>query len=119
LKQSATKLFIVIAVLVLASCGKPENTATKSESDQSSPAQNSNAVSVTAQDINPHERSSLKGGTLTLSVKDFAENWNPLHVDGNQADYQTILESMLPMFFDFDEAGVPTPNPMESMQWGG
>jgi len=107
LKQSIASLFILVTTLALTSCGK------SSESDQTSPtdSDSSNAVSATAQDINPQERDSLQGGKLTLSVATFAENWNPLHVDGSNYDHSKIRESMLPVFFDFDKAGVPTPNP--------
>ena len=122
MKQFIAQLLLVIAVLALASCGKKEDasqsaagsaadstadTATDTESTSTS----ANTVSATAQDINPQERDSLKGGKLTLSVTNFAENWNPMHVDGNNYDYSQIREPMLPTFFDFDEAGVPTPNP--------
>jgi len=111
LKQFVAQLFIVFTVLALASCGKSENSATHSNSDPSSTSESSNTVSVTAQDINPQARDALKGGNLTLRVTNFAENWNPLHVDGNQHDFAKVLESLLPMFFNFDKAGVPTPNP--------
>ena len=123
LKQSVAKLFIVISVLVLVSCGKSKDasessgdsattdTTANTAKEPSSSAEPSNTVSITAQDINPQERDSLKGGTLTLRVTNFADNWNPMHVDGNNRDYADIRESMLPAFFHFDEAGVPTLNP--------
>ena len=120
MKHPVAKLFIVVSILALASCGKSKDasesaavtaTSTDTAKQQSSSSQSVNTVSVTAQDINPHSRDSLKGGILTLSVSNFAENWNPMHVDGNNRDYSDIRESMLPAFFHFDEAGVPTPNP--------
>ena len=119
MKQSVATLFIIVIVLALASCGKSKEsessagaaTSTDTATEQSSAAQASNTVSVTAKDINPQERDSLKGGTLTLRVTNFAENWNPIHVDGNNRDYADVRGSMLPVFFHFDEAGVPTPNP--------
>jgi len=46
-----------------------------------------------------------------LRLSNFAENWNPMHVDGNNYDYSRVREPMLPVFFDFDASGVPTPNP--------
>jgi len=122
LKQSVVKLFIVVTILALASCGKAKDgsepsadaiTSTDSAAGtakEPSSSQPSNTVSVTAQDINLQERDSLKGGSLTLRVTNFAENWNPLHVDGNNRDYADVRGSMLPAFFHFDEAGVPTPN---------
>lgn len=101
-------LLVIASVLVLGSCGKDEN---KSASDSDQASAGTEQVAATAQDINPQERSSLKGGDLTLSVASFAENWNPLHVDGNQYDFSQIRAPLLPAFFVFDESGVPTPNP--------
>ena len=101
-------LLVIASALVLSSCGKDEN---KSASDSEQASAGTEQVAATAQDINPQERSSLKGGDLTLSVSSFAENWNPLHVDGNQYDFSQIRAPLLPAFFVFDESGVPTPNP--------
>lgn len=118
MKLSVAQLCIFITVLALTSCGKSKDTAnsdantnTNNEANPSSASQSANTVSATAQDINLQQRDSLKGGSLTLSVSDFAQNWNPMHVDGNNRDYADVRGSMLPVFFHFDEAGVPTPNP--------
>ena len=125
MNQTVVKLFIVVTIFALASCGKskdasaPSGDATSTTDatanaakEPSSSTQTSDTVSITAQDINSQARDSLKkGGSLTLRVTNFAENWNPLHVDGNNRDYADVRESMLPAFFHFDEAGVPTPNP--------
>ncbi len=128
MKLFVAQLLFVVMVLALASCGKSEDasestadssnntvtdtsTETDKNSDQSSTSESANTVSVTAQDINPQQRDSLKGGSLTLRVTNFAENWNPMHVDGNNHDYSKIRRPLLPAFFNFDEAGVPTPNP--------
>ena len=121
MKQSVAQFFIVVTMLALVSCGKAKDaadssadvaTGTDAATDTAKePLSPANTVSVTAQDINPQARDSLKGGTLTLRVTNFAENWNPMHVDGNNRDYSDIRGSMLPAFFHFNEAGVPTPNP--------
>jgi len=107
LKHPYLLLLVIAFASVLSSCGKEEKSSASSAEAES----DSNQVSVTAQDINPQERDALKGGDLTLSVADFAENWNPLHVDGNNYNFSQIRAPMLPLFFHFDEAGVPTPNP--------
>ncbi len=109
MKQSIAKLFIVVTALALTSCGKSKDSSSTSENSDAGAG--ANAVSATAQDINPHPRDSLKGGKITLSVTNFAENWNPMHVDGNNRDYADVRSPLLPAFFNFDAAGVPTPNP--------
>ncbi len=116
MKQSVVNLFIVVSILALTSCGKSNDAsessgATATESSDESPSPSASVVSVTAQDINLQNRDVLKGGSLTLSVSNFADNWNPMHVDGNNRDYADVRGSMLPVFFHFNEAGVPTPNP--------
>ena len=63
-------------------------------------------------DVNERDPATLRqGGELRLAIADFAENWNPLHVDGNDGTYALVRQSLLPRFFDFDAAGVRTPNP--------
>jgi len=120
LKHPYLLLLVIASTLVLGSCGKDKNssdsgnkseTDNNSSSDSSQASSDTNTVAATAQDINPQERSSLKAGDLTLSLPSFAENWNPLHVDGNNYGFSQIRAPLLPAFFHFDEAGVPTPNP--------
>lgn len=110
---------ILVSSVLLFACGdKPDTSNSQSESESSNADIDSaasaanNSVPATAQDINSQNRDSLQqGGELTLSISTFAENWNPLHVDGNNADYRQVRESMLPVFFYFDASGEPTPNP--------
>lgn len=111
-------LLVIASAFALGSCSKDENssdsankTDTETASDSNQSSAGAEQVAATAQDINPHERSALKPGDLTLKVTNFAENWNPLHVDGNSHDFARVLAPLLPAFFRFDEAGVPTPNP--------
>lgn len=107
-------LLVIASACVLSSCGKDNSTSAsgaKVESDSNQASAGTGQVAATAQDINPQERSALTGGDLTLSVSSFAENWNPMHVDGNNHDFSRIRAPMLPSFFNFDVAGVPTPNP--------
>ena len=45
--------------------------------------------------INPQPRDSLQqGGTVRLAVGSLAENWNPVHPDGNELDFREMLEPM-------------------------
>ena len=110
---------LLVTTVLLLSCGGGQDASNnQAESDKDNLADDSaqeasaGSVSATAQDINQQDRNSLqKGGQLNLSVTNFAENWNPLHVDGNNYDYSQVREPLLPVFFNFDAQGVPTPNP--------
>ena len=96
---------LLIGALSLAACSGGSDDATDPGTDAS-------AESSTAFDTNPQDRGSLaQGGEVRLAVASLAENWNPLHVDGNEADFSDMLEPMEPEYFDFDAKGVPTPNP--------
>jgi len=69
-------------------------------------------ASVPTRDIGAEDRANLRAdGELRLALPSFAENWNPLHIDGNGASYSELRQPLLPIFFDYDERGVPTPNP--------
>ena len=73
---------------------------------------------ISSQDINPQDRNSLQqGGEMRLDVSDFGNNWNPLHVDGNNADLTKARNPILPIFVTIDPKGVPSANPtyVESM----
>jgi len=96
---------LLIGALSLAACGGGGDDVPDAGSDES-------AQSSTAFDTNPQDRGSLApGGEVRLAVASLAENWNPMHVDGNEADFSDILEGMQPEYFNFDDKGVPTPNP--------
>ena len=70
------------------------------------------AATVPTRDIGAADRSEIAaGGTLRLALPTFAENWNPLHIDSANATFSNLRQPLLPIFFDFDEGGVPTPNP--------
>ncbi|MBM7798093.1 peptide/nickel transport system substrate-binding protein [Microlunatus panaciterrae] len=66
---------------------------------------------ITAQDINKQDRASLQqGGELRQAISEFGDNWNPLNVNGNNADMSAVRNPMSVSFWDFDEKGVPTAN---------
>lgn len=116
MKKPYTLVSIVFSTVMLIACGdKPDADNAQASSEDSTGDNTSqaadNTTSSTAQDINVQERGSLQqGGELTLSISNFAENWNPLHVDGNNYDYSQVRGSMLPVFFNYDAQGTPTPN---------
>lgn len=99
---------LAVGALVLAACGGGGGGTGPGTEETGQPT----LAPVTAQDINPQDRSSLQqGGELRLAVGALAENWNPMHVDGNEADLSDIRNAVLPVYFYFDAKGVATPNP--------
>ncbi len=112
-RQRALPCLLVFACL-LSACGSGSEEAGKAgksgaESDGAAAAA---AVETSAQNINAQDRAGLQsGGEIRLSVGNFAENWNPMHIDGNNADYSNVRAALLPTFFHFDAQGVATPNP--------
>lgn len=107
---------LVFSAFVLGACGK-DTAQTDGGADDASAnsaaaaSSESSSVATTAQDINAQDPTTLQqGGELRLSLDHFAENWNPLNINGNSADFSSLRESMLPAFFYFDDKGVPTPN---------
>ena len=117
--KSYTLALLLATTVLLPGCGGGQDTSNnQAESDENNSAADSaqedlaGTVSATAQDINLQDRDSVQtGGQLSLSVDHFAENWNPLHVDGNNYSYSQVREPLLPVFFHFDAQGNPTPNP--------
>jgi len=60
------------------------------------------SLSATSQQINAKSRDQIAdGGELKLSIGSLADNWNPMNVDGNQVDFTTVRQPMMPYFFDF------------------
>ncbi|MFK7860788.1 MAG: ABC transporter family substrate-binding protein [Granulosicoccus sp.] len=119
LKKPYLSVSVLVVCVFLFACGGGNDESrltsdpdTNDATDLVTANADSNQVSATAQDINVQERSNLrKGGELTLRVTNFAENWNPMHVDGNNYDYSRIRSAIMPAFFNFDAQGVPIPNP--------
>ncbi|MDX6322602.1 MAG: glutathione transport system substrate-binding protein [Propionibacteriaceae bacterium] len=69
-------------------------------------------AAISAQDVNPQDRGSLQqGGTLRQAVSDFGNNWNPMNVNGNNADLTSVRAPMSVTSFDYNAEGTPTPNP--------
>lgn len=106
--MKARKIFLVApfvaGALVLSACGGASDTG-------SGDAPSASIAPVTAQDINIKDRADLaQGGTVRLSVADFGANWNPMSVDGNNADLTDARNPILPNYFNYDAKGNPTPN---------
>ena len=115
---------LALALLAATACGgddagteradAPSSTGLSTDLSTGPSAESTDAApaATPARDIGETDRASLReGGEIRLAIAEFAENWNPLHVDGNLAPYSQLREPLLPVFFDFDAQGVPTPNP--------
>jgi peptide/nickel transport system substrate-binding protein len=80
--------------------------------DGGTPDEQPSSAAISSQDINAQDRASLQqGGTLRQSVPDFGNNWNPMNVNGNNADLASVIGAMSVTMFDYDAKGVPKPNP--------
>lgn len=63
----------------------------------------------TTADINPHDVADLRqGGNLRLVITGFPGNFNPLHIDGNEADIHRMLKPTMPRAFRLAADGSPT-----------
>jgi peptide/nickel transport system substrate-binding protein len=97
---------LLAGALVLSACGGGGSGDTGGADDEPSIAP------ISSQDINIQDRATLaQGGEVRLDVSDFGNNWNPMHIDGNNADLTDARNPILPTFFIFDAKGVPKPNP--------
>jgi peptide/nickel transport system substrate-binding protein len=91
-----------VAVLMLAGCsgGTPEP-----------PSAGGNAEVGNSSDINPQDPASLlQGGSLRLALTAYPSNFNPLHIDGNQADFANLLKWTMPRAFRVAPDGSTTVN---------
>ncbi len=104
-KAYAAPLALALA-LGMAACGQQNQNTTP---QGSGPASVKPSISSTAQDIKKTARDGLKqGGEIRLAINDFAENWNPMNVAGNELDYTHVREPLTPRFFNFDAEATPT-----------
>ena len=93
-----------VIALVLSGCGG--GTEAPSTVDESA------GPALKTQDINAQDRGTLaQGGEVRIGTEDLAAYWNPMHIDGNQADWSKIRESIMPQPFHFDDKGTPSPDP--------
>lgn len=96
---------LIAGVIALAACNVGPSAPVEPGAEQS-------VAAVTSQDINTQDRGSLaQGGEVRLAVSDLGSNWNPLHIDGNNAELAAIRAAVLPTWFHFDAKGNATPNP--------
>jgi peptide/nickel transport system substrate-binding protein len=61
-------------------------------------------------DINPVDRSKLKGGTLTWPIDQYSTQWNYNQLDGPEVSTNDVMSALLPAPFHFDAGATPTAN---------
>ncbi len=92
----------LIAVLALAGC---------SAGNQEVPSAGGTAQVGTTNDINPQDPANLQqGGNLRLALPAFPDNFNTLHLDGNEGTLKAMLRATLPRAFRVAPDGSTTVN---------
>ncbi|WP_293332478.1 ABC transporter family substrate-binding protein [Mycobacterium sp.] len=67
---------------------------------QLTPSAGGSAALGTASDINPQDPATLRdGGNLRLSLAEFPQNFNMLHIDGNTAEVGAMMKATMPRAF--------------------
>lgn len=100
---------LLLSAFALAACGSGA-----SDDAETGPGAQETVAAASSQDINAQDRANLQqGGELKLPISDFGTNWNPMQIDGNNAELTRIREAILPLtaFFRFDAKGAYTPDP--------
>ncbi|MCF6476206.1 ABC transporter family substrate-binding protein [Nonomuraea sp. MG754425] len=104
---------LAVLALATAACGGGGGA---SNSGQPNPQQSQQAQQQMAEtpaiSVNTVPYEQVKdGGTVTLTVGQWPSQWNPIHVDGNQADTAEMLDPILPILMMSDQEANFTPNP--------
>ncbi|OBI83269.1 ABC transporter family substrate-binding protein [Mycobacterium sp. E740] len=91
-----------IATLTLTACSGGTDEA---------PSAGGDASVGTSNDINPQDVANLQqGGTLRLALTAFPPNFNPLHIDGNTGDNNSLMKPTMPRAFRIGADGSTTVN---------
>lgn len=97
--------------LVLAACGGNAGGNGGSGGGGTQGGGDGSAAPAEGRQINETPREELQqGGTLRRTVTQLPDQWNPMHVNGNQGDYTDIRDTMHPRNWDFDAEGNYTAN---------
>lgn len=97
-----------LSVVALAGCSQAGSGSGSGGSDGGG----GTAVASDENDINAKKRGDLgEGGVLRLTNNAFPANWNPWHVDGNEANTKEILETLLPSLTKSDAKAAVSADP--------
>ncbi|KUH86454.1 MULTISPECIES: ABC transporter family substrate-binding protein [unclassified Mycobacterium] len=78
---------------------------------EEAPSAGGDAAVGTSNDINPQDVANLqKGGKLRLALNAFPPNFNPLHIDGNTGDNNSLMKPTMPRAFRIAADGSTTVN---------
>ncbi|MFV9635446.1 ABC transporter family substrate-binding protein [Mycobacterium neumannii] len=92
----------MIAALTLTAC---------SGGSEEAPSAGGEATVGNTNDINPQDVADLQqGGNLRLSINEFPPNFNPLHIDGNTGDNNSLMKPAMPRAFRIGPDGSATVN---------
>lgn len=98
---------LLAGALALGACGGPGG-----DGEGGGPGDEQTSAPITAQDINAVDRAELaEGGELRQAITSLSDNWNPMHVNGNEADLSDVREAMSARLFHYNEKGEAEPNP--------
>ncbi|MEV0614332.1 ABC transporter family substrate-binding protein [Nonomuraea sp. NPDC050404] len=102
---------LAVLAMAAAACGGGGGSESKQpNAEQSKQAQQQMAETPSiAINAVPYEQVK-DGGTFTFAIGQWPTQWNPYHVDGNQADTATMLDPILPQLMMADENATFTPN---------
>ncbi|WP_319457113.1 MULTISPECIES: ABC transporter family substrate-binding protein [unclassified Mycobacterium] len=82
-----------------------------SSGDQAPPPVGGDATVGTTNDMNPQDPATLQdGGALRLALSGFPENYNVLHIDGNDGDMFALMKPTMPRAFIIGADGSATVN---------
>ncbi|BBY46308.1 ABC transporter family substrate-binding protein [Mycolicibacterium celeriflavum] len=78
---------------------------------EEAPSAGGDAAVGTSNDINPQDVADLqRGGNLRLALNAFPPNFNPLHIDGNTGDNNSLMKPTMPRAFRIAADGSTTVN---------
>ena len=109
MRKTLTTAVAALAVgsLVLTGCGQKNRSGGNQNGDKTTSA----SAPLAALNIKPRDQVK-DGGTLRLAISTLPTSWNPMHIDNNLVDLDSIIWQFIGANnFDIAEDGTPKPNP--------
>lgn len=109
MRKNLTTAVAALAVgsLVLTGCGQKNRSGGNQNGDKTTSA----SAPLAALNIKPRDQVK-DGGTLRLAISTLPTSWNPMHIDNNLVDLDSIIWQFIGANnFDIAEDGTPKPNP--------